>query len=302
MLQSSSVTSHVWSAISAHISDATAACFEPCHTRTVSGGDSHAAYLLEGNTAQYFVKLRPNQGPHQLNHEAQGNNAIQNTNSIRCPAVICWGTVQDADSDYEYLVLEYVQFTKPRPGCWEQLADELARFHQCDQLTQYGWPNDNYIGVSPQVNTQHSCWATFFAESRIGAMLDRLEAKGFSLTDIHRFTDNVKHLLADHQPAPSLLHGDLWTGNIGFCNDGPVIFDPAVYVGDRETDIAMTHLFGSLPEAFYEQYYKHFTPGAGYQTRCKLYQLYHLLNHALIFGGHYLQTAKSAIIELQKEL
>ncbi|WP_018981373.1 fructosamine kinase family protein [Salinimonas chungwhensis] len=296
----SSLPSQVCVAICEHISEVTGTRFNTPRTRPVSGGDSHSACLLENDTARYFVKIRQDQGPYQLVHEADGNHAIQNTVSIRCPTVICRGTT--TNPDYEYLVLEYIQFIRPEPASWEQFADDLAHFHQSAPGSQYGWPDDNYIGLSPQLNTQHSCWAEFFAQYRIGAMLNKLDAKGDSLTDTPRFIENVALILADYQPEPAMLHGDLWSGNIGFSPDGPVIFDPAVYVGDRETDIAMTRMFGSLPDHFYKRYYTHYPPADGYRTRSRLYQLYHLLNHALLFGGHYLQASKSAIIDLQKEL
>lgn len=291
----------MWHFISDHISEQTNQTFICQRTSAVSGGDTHSAYIIQGDAKRYFVKLREATGPEQLVHEAQGLTAIASTHTVRTPAVICHGIAHNDGTSYEYLVLQHLHFTQPEETGWETFAQNLAALHQTDQSAAFGWSHDNYIGLTPQVNQQDSCWATFFSQNRIGAMLEKLAHSGEKLTTIDTFVEFTERYLQHHQPAPSLVHGDLWSGNIGFTCKGPVMFDPAVYIGDRETDIAMTSLFGRLPATFYQHYENAYPLSDGYQQREPLYQLYHLLNHALLFGGHYLSAAKSAIIDLQKK-
>jgi fructosamine-3-kinase len=160
------------------------------------------------------------------------------------------------------------------------LGKALAHLHR-QTGPRFGWASDNYIGLAPQINSWRDSWAEFFLECRL-----RPQAKkaGIELPPIR--------LLDGHQPRPALLHGDLWNGNVGFTKEGPVVFDPAVYYGDREADLAMTELFGGFPREFYEAY------GAvdeGYARRKHLYNLYHLLNHLNLFGGAYLGQVKETL-------
>lgn len=142
---------------------------------------------------------------------------------------------------------------------------------------RYGWATDNFIGLAPQKNGWREDWAEFWRECRLRPQFERAGLKGEYFED----------LLKDHHPQPSLLHGDLWNGNVGFTAEGPVIFDPAVYYGDREADLAMTELFGGFPAEFYSEYNKAFPVSKEYETRKHLYNLYHLLNHLNLFGAGY---------------
>jgi fructosamine-3-kinase len=151
----------------------------------------------------------------------------------------------------------------------------LAKLHRVTG-PRFGWHRDNHIGLSPQQNSWCDDWATFFWERRIRPQAERAGLQ------IKR-----TKLLENHKPQPSLLHGDLWSGNVGFTAEGPVIFDPAVYYGDREADLAMTELFGGFPDEFYRAYDEAFPLEEGYEQRKHLYNLYHLLNHLNIFGEGY---------------
>lgn len=141
---------------------------------------------------------------------------------------------------------------------------------------RFGWASDNWIGLAPQENGWSDDWADFFLEKRLKPQAAKCGLSGH-LPDVRR-------ILEGHRPEASLLHGDLWSGNAGFTPDGPVIFDPAVYYGDREADLAMTELFGGFPAQFYSAYGP--LPD-GYQVRKHLYNLYHLLNHLNLFGTGY---------------
>ena len=182
------------------------------------------------------------------------------------------------DRGPDFILLE--QLNLKRGGDWAALARMLAKLHRTTG-PRFGWHRDNWIGGTPQINSWRDDWATFFVECRIEPQLALARKNGYSI-------DFSSNLLEDHKPEPSLLHGDLWSGNAGFIEEGPVIFDPAVYYGDREADLAMTELFGGFPARFYDAYNEAFPLPDGYETRKHLYNLYHLLNHLNLFGSGYL--------------
>ena len=200
--------------------------------------------------------------------EADGLEALRP--HIRVPAVL--------DRGETYIRLEFLQLQ--RGGDWAALGRMLAKLHRVTG-PRFGWHRDNYIGLAPQINSWRDSWAEFFLECRLRPQAQKA---GIALPPIK--------LLDHHDPAPSLLHGDLWNGNVGFTKEGPVVFDPAVYYGDREADLAMTELFGGFPREFYEGY------GAldeGYARRKHLYNLYHLLNHLNLFGESYREQVNACL-------
>lgn len=160
---------------------------------------------------------------------------------------------------------------------WPAMGRMLARLHRKTH-DRFGWSTDNWIGLSPQKNGWSEDWVAFFRDCRLKPQLQRA---GLSLDF------RIEKLFKRYAPIPSLLHGDLWSGNAGFMPEGPVIFDPAVYYGDREADLAMTELFGGFPAAFYAAYQKEYPLDGGYSRRKHLYNLYHLLNHLNLFGAGY---------------
>ena len=154
----------------------------------------------------------------------------------------------------------------------------------------YGFKNDNYIGASKQINKPKSSWITFFRECRLEPqfkMAERYFDNGF-IRDAINLMEKLDKILIE-PIKPSLLHGDLWSGNIMTGSNGKaMLIDPAVYVGHAEADFAMTELFGSLPRAFYKAYEEVNPLQPGYKERRDLYNLYHLLNHLNLFGSSYL--------------
>lgn len=290
----------MWHFISDHISEATGSVFV-CQRRTAAhGGDTHECFVIRDDTRRFFVKVRKDDGTRPLRREMEGLHALQSTNTVTTPHVICHGITEDKPDGFEYLVLSHIRFID-NASDWHAMGAQLAKLHQVAQ-GQFGWSDNNFIGASVQYNTWHTDWAAFFAEYRIGSMLERLAESGYTLAHTDSFVNKVQQLLRSHQPAPSLLHGDLWSGNVGFCCKGPVILDPAVYVGDRETDIAMTRLFGGFDASFYDGYNAVYPLDVSYPQRENLYQLYHVLNHALLFNEPYLSQAKSAIMRLEKQI
>jgi protein-ribulosamine 3-kinase len=193
-----------------------------------------------------------------------------------------------------FLEMEHLQLSSG--GDYRALARMLAGVHRTTGL-RYGWHRDNFIGPTPQQNGWCDDWAEFWQERRLRPQLDLARRNRFDLQ-----APSPQKLLSSHRPAASLLHGDLWRGNAGFSGGRPVIFDPAVYCGDREADIAMTELFGGFPAEFYAAYHEAYPLPAEYQERKHLYNLYHLLNHLNIFGGSYLGQVQATLGLLRSAL
>jgi fructosamine-3-kinase len=173
---------------------------------------------------------------------------------------------------------------------WPALARMLAQLHR-HTGPRFGWETDNWIGLAPQKNVWSDDWVWFYRDYRL---VPQLEKAGL-LKKASPLLDGLNRFFENHEPAPSLLHGDLWSGNVGFTREGPVIFDPAVYYGDREADLAMTELFGGFPREFYAAYREAWPLDSGYVARKHLYNLYHLLNHLNLFGGGYRAQAEATL-------
>jgi fructosamine-3-kinase len=233
--------------------------------------------------------------------EAAGLEAIRGTSTLRAPRPIAWGTA----GERSWLALEFISFAPAGPRGGALLGEQLAAMHRCSARA-FGWERDNTIGATLQPNTWMADWAAFFRDQRIGHQL-RLARKaglqGSVLERLQRLLEAIPLLLQGHKPQPSLLHGDLWGGNWGMASDGnPVVFDPAVYYGDREADLAMTELFGGFDSRFYQAYQHAWPLDPGYQSRKELYKLYHILNHFNLFGASYAGQAGALADQLLAEL
>ncbi|MGA7749344.1 MAG: fructosamine kinase family protein [Gallionella sp.] len=280
--------------ISTAISDATHRSFTLSNFTPVRGGSINKAYRLEEtNHSLYFLKLNDAQHYPMFVAEEEGLNAIAATQTIRVPRSITHGI----SGKQSYLVLEHLDLS-PR-GDAKLLGEQLAALHRCEGKC-FGLAQDNFIGTTPQPNgwpnKGKSNWIDFWREQRLGFQLQLAAEKGYGgqLQSLgEKLLDTLPAFFAGYTPQPSLLHGDLWSGNHAFLADGtPVIFDPATYYGDRECDLAMTELFGGYPADFYAAYRAAYTMDTGYATRRDLYNLYHVLNHANLFGGGYVQQAE----------
>jgi len=225
-----------------------------------------------------FVKQAAPERADGFAAEAEGLEALRP--HIRVPRVLERGV----RSGRAFIALEHLALEAS--GDYAALGRMLAALHR-QTGSRFGWQRDNYIGLSPQKNGWCDDWSEFWRERRMRPQLERAGLR----VDLGK----LDRLLENHQPAPSLLHGDLWSGNAGFTKEGPVIFDPAVYYGDRETDVAMTELFGGFPREFYGGYDEAWPLDAGYEKRKHLYNLYHLLNHLNLFGGGYLAQVKGTL-------
>ena len=250
--------------------------------------------MLEGGGRKYFAKVNERAQLDNFAAEADGLAALADAGA-RVPSPLCRGE----GDDEAFLVLEYLDMRGS--GDFAALGRTLARVHSIPGEF-FGWRRDNYIGKTPQLNRRSSAWSDFWRDSRLRPQLDLARKNGLGpglLKKGERLADTLPRLLSGHAPAASLLHGDLWSGNARFLAGGaPVLFDPAVYWGDRETDLAMTELFGGFPQDFYSGYAEIAPLERGYTTRKTLYNLYHVLNHANLFGGGYAPQAERMIDQL----
>ena len=247
--------------------------------------------MLEGGDRKYFAKVNERAQEDNFEAEADGLAALAAAGA-RVPAPLCHGSA----GGEAFLVLEYLEIRGD--GDYAALGRALARVHSV-LGESFGWRRDNYIGKTPQLNPRSSSWSEFWRDARLAPQLELARKNGLGaglLRRGERLIDAVPRLLSGHAPRASLLHGDLWSGNSGFLAKGaPVLFDPAVYWGDREADLAMTELFGGFPAAFYSAYAEAAPLDPGYAQRKTLYNLYHVLNHANLFGGGYASRAERMI-------
>jgi fructosamine-3-kinase len=285
----------MWDQIAQQIAQTTGKPFHIENRRSVSGGCINQGYAISNNEQVYFVKVNHAHQIGMFEAEILGLQQMFNTHTIRVPQPICCG-IADQNS---YIVLEWLEFSSGGNSAWEEMGRNLAKMHQKPQGNQFGWQINNTIGSTPQINNLTSNWADFFAEYRIGYQLRLAKRKGGSFPQEDLVLEGVKNLLKNHHPQPSLVHGDLWSGNGAIMVSGePVILDPATYYGDREVDLAMTELFGGFPAGFYRGYNEVWALDSGYQQRKNLYNLYHILNHFNLFGGGYGSQASRMIQQL----
>jgi protein-ribulosamine 3-kinase len=295
----------VASALATAISDATEATFEPLSLAPVSGGCIHTAYRLDGEDAagkrSYFAKVNEPESAAMFAAEAEGLAALRAAGAVRVPEIVARGE----DDERAWLVLEWLDLVPLEVTSAAKLGDDLAAQHRVPQQ-RFGWGRNNYIGASPQPNAWSEDWLDFWRKNRLHPQLryaahNRLPTRMIDRGE--RLLADSEILLRDHKPAPSLLHGDLWGGNASALADGtPALFDPAVYVGDREADVAMTELFGGFPKDFAAAYRNAWPLTDGYSVRRDFYNIYHVLNHANLFAGDYVRQAERAIEKVLAEL
>jgi protein-ribulosamine 3-kinase len=290
-----------WQAIERAIGEATGKNFRMCRRTPLGGGCISAAYRLEGADVAYFVKLNRRERACMFEAEACGLAEMVATASLRVPRPICHG----AADDQAYLVLENLPLGPRHAGTDRLLGQQLAALHRIPQ-PYYGWHRDNTIGSTPQINSRSRDWVEFWTRQRLGYQLELAARQGYGGA-LQRQGESLCARLGAffhaYRPAASLLHGDLWSGNYAADDQGqPVVFDPACYYGDRETDVAMTELFGGFSRDFYASYDERFPLDRGYSVRKNLYNLYHVLNHLNLFGGSYRVQAQTMMGKLLAEV
>jgi len=290
-----------WQAIVQHIESATRQPFKLLKAQPLSGGDINTAYRLQAENVSFFVKLNTPERLAMFEAEAAGLQALAHTQAIRVPKFIVCGQT----TDHAFLVLEYIDLHNLNSRSEQLLGQQLAQLHRHKQA-YFGWHRDNTIGSTIQINGHYHDWITFWQEQRLGHQLTLAAAKGYGgrlQTLGEKLRTNLKPLFSGYQPQPALVHGDLWGGNVAADEQGnPVIYDPACYFGDRETDLAMTELFGGFSPVFYQAYQAVYPLDPGYTRRKTLYNLYHILNHLNLFGPGYLHQAENMLDKLLADL
>ena len=268
------------------------------HYERVHGGDINDAYCLITSTGKYFLKVNErNKYPSMFEKEASGLDLLRKSCSLIIPQVIKTGIT----GDKQWLFLEWLNKGSPKKDMWERFGQSLALMHKEPQK-EFGLNEDNYIGSFKQINTIHEEWHSFYTECRVMPLIKILFDNGnYSENDLlaaNSFCDRLKEIFPSE--SPSLLHGDLWAGNYMIHSSGyAAIYDPAVYFGHREMDIGMTKLFGGFDQRFYDAYNENYPLERNWQKRLSITQLYPLLVHAVLFGGHYISSTRNILSSFQ---
>lgn len=259
----------------------------------IGGGDINESARIYTQSESFFVKWNTKSPQGMFTAEAHGLSILASTGALKVPQVIV------ASETPAFLVLEWLPIERPQNSnlLAEKLGEGLAALHQKSQA-QHGLDHNNFIGLLPQSNQLTPTWSEFYRDQRLRVQMEIARSKGRLPTEranlLHQLCDKLPDILPD--VPSSLLHGDLWGGNYaGLDGDIPVIFDPAVYYGHREIEIAFTELFGGFPSRFYEAYSAVFPLDRGYPERKALYQLYPLLVHLNLFGERYGASVDSIV-------
>lgn len=272
--------------------------------RPVHGGDINESYCLSlSDGTAVFMKCNTLKNLSFFEAEAKGLEALRKANAIGVPKALAIG--MDKTQRISFLLMEYLEHAARLTKYWEIYGRQLAALHRADctefaaadQGRPYGFMHDNYIGASVQTNTPKESWITFFRECRLLPqirMAERYFDSGMR-KQCMKLLDHLDAYLTEPE-FPSLIHGDLWSGNSICGPDGKAwILDPAAYVGHYEAELAMTELFGGNPDSFYGAYSEVTFIDSGYRDRRDLYNLYHLLNHLNLFGGSYLGSVQRIV-------
>lgn len=273
---------------------AESAGLDPNRTRATPapGGDIASSFVLRDDARRVFVKCMPADRYDVLDAERDGLERIAAADALATPAVLASGCDEVA-----WLALEHLELNRPDAAGYAELGARLADLHRTC-AARFGLERDNYIGATPQPNPQTDDWSEFFFEHRIGWQLELLADRGMGLdrSSARPLRKAWNRRFPDYEPDPSLLHGDLWIGNAAVLPDGrAAVFDPAVHHGDRECDLAMAALFGGFDPDFYDAYDEAWPRQDGWRDRLGFYQLYHVLNHANLFGGGYADASRRRI-------
>jgi len=259
---------------------------------TVGGGDINEAYSIQTNQKNYFIKLnQPDRYPGMFEAEKKGLELLLDKSDFSIPQPLLVGEFPE----YRFILMEWVEMQSH--GNWQLFGRTLAALHKRTN-TQFGLDNQNYIGSLFQDNSFELSWSEFYINRRLHPLCKKAFDKGqLERTTLKAF-ENLYRRLDEIYPVepPALLHGDLWGGNRAFTSDEkPCIYDPAVYYGHREMDLAMTRLFGGFPDEMYRAYHQNYPLEPGWEERIPIGQLYPLLVHVILFGGGYAGQVDSIV-------
>ena len=259
----------------------------------VTGGDINETYVVHSSGTRLFIKLNDDERPDMFEKESRGLELLRTANAICVPQPLAHGRY----NKHIYLVMEYIAKQPSPADFWRVFGQQLSSLHTHTSDT-FGLDHDNYIGSLPQRNNACSSWAEFYAVHRLLFLIrvayDQRKCDSSDTRMMERLCNKLEALFPPEKPA--LLHGDLWSGNSLCGTKGqPVIYDPAVYYGHREMDIGMSLLFGGFDQSFYSHYNESWPMEKNWRNRTDLTQLYPLLVHLVLFGGHYYQSVKDVL-------
>ena len=257
---------------------------------SLPGGSINRVYLLKTSEGPRVIKINdPHKFPGMFAAEKEGLQELRKAKAIDGPEVLGVGENKEA----AWLLLEYKEQVPQKSNFWNSFAEGLSALHR-NSAESFGFHSDNYIGSLPQYNNHETSAVDFYINQRLEPQFRMAAEKGFSFDKLNVFYKNI----SEEIPAepPSLLHGDLWSGNYIINEHGlPCLIDPAVCYGPREMDLGMMKLFGGFSETVFSEYKKHFPLTTGFEQRVPIWQLYYLLVHLNIFGKSYLASVKNIL-------
>jgi fructosamine-3-kinase len=263
-------------------------------SRSVTGGCINACSIVETNTGSFFLKWNlAVRYPGMFEAEARGLELLRSSGTVSAPKPVFTGSA----GEWTWILLEEIETGSRKRNFWEDFGTSLAELHLNDGRT-FGLDHDNYIGSLTQPNEPRQTWSGFYAEMRLQPQMRKAVDAGLLVKEDARQLDRLCTQLPTLFPeeAPSLLHGDLWSGNFLTGPDGTAwVIDPAVYYGHREMDLAMTRLFGGFDERFYASYHETYPLQAKWEERVRIAQLYPLLVHVNLFGEGYVSDVRSCL-------
>ncbi|MFY0673838.1 MAG: fructosamine kinase family protein [Bacteroidia bacterium] len=264
-----------------------------CSVSPISGGDISSAFLVKAQNANaLFLKINKAELHQMFIEEAKGLAALEEGCADAVPKILAHGV----SANQAYLALEYLEPTQKTDNFWGALGEKLAKVHSKTN-DQFGFESQNYIGSLPQYNSKESTWPAFFVEMRLDVQLKMAFDSGLLprkiIKKFNAFYSNVESIFP--QEKPSLVHGDLWLGNVLCSNSKAYLIDPAVYYGHREMDLAFTFMFGGFSQLFYESYEANFPLEPKFGTRVDFYNLYPTLVHLNLFGKSYLAPIENTL-------
>ena len=267
----------------------------------ITGGCIHSAARLEcDDGTSFFVKWNDSDKGALIKAEVAGLNALRASGAVPTPEIIAF---HEGDKEIpQFLVLELLQEGSKDKQSNRQLGELLANVHRCTN-DSFGFDQDNYIGELEQINVFEKRWGTFYRRYRLEVQGDLGVKRGWLRGDLwdafQSALPKIEQELNALAEPPALLHGDLWSGNVFWSVDGPILIDPAVYFGNREVDIAFMQFFNNFDPEVYSHYNKNLPLSDGYARRKDIYNLYHVMKYANMFGGSYPERLKATLADLR---